>query len=204
MGGGVLVTRSSDEGKSFQRAVRATSKATGACGCCGLRAFADSAGAVYILFRGAAENVNRDEILLVSRQPGAEFGIANAHPWKATSCPMSSAALTEGKDRVLAAWETGEQVYFATVYPKTMQVSKPIAPAGSAKRKHPVAVSNAKGETLFAWTEGTGWAKGGAVAWQLYDENGHPSPEHGRADGVPVWSLVTAFVGLDGNFVIIY
>src|SRR5258708_38705816 len=98
MGGGVLVTRSSDEGKSFQRAVRATSKATGACGCCGLRAFAESAGAVYILFRGAAENVNRDEILLVSRQPGAEFGIANAHPWKAHFLPDEQRG-TDGRKR---------------------------------------------------------------------------------------------------------
>jgi hypothetical protein len=203
-GRAVFVTRSSDEGRSFQPEAPATSKATGACGCCGLRAFADSAGAVYILFRGAAENVNRDEILLVSRRPGAEFEIANAHPWKATECPMSSAALTETKRGVLAAWETAGQVYYATVNPKTMTVSKPIAAPGSAKRKHPVAVGNEKGETLFAWTEGTGWAKGGAVAWQLYDKDGKATAEKGRADGVPMWSLVTAFSKPDGRFVIIY
>ena len=85
-----------------------------------------------------------------------------------------------------------------------MEVSKPVAPAGSAKRKHPVAVANAKGETLFAWTEGTGWAKGGAVAWQLYDKDGNATEEKGRADGVPVWSLVTAFARPDGSFVIVY
>jgi hypothetical protein len=49
--------------------------------------------------RAAANNVNRDEILLVSRRPGAEFEIANAHSWKATVCPMSSAALTESTTR---------------------------------------------------------------------------------------------------------
>lgn len=204
VGRAVYVTRSTDDGKTFQREARATSQPTGACGCCGLRAFADSAGAVYILFRGAGENVNRDEILLVSPRPGAEFQIANAHPWKATSCPMSSAALTEGKDRVLAAWETAEQVYFANVNPKTMLVSKPIAAPGSTKRKHPIAVGNAKGETLFAWTEGTAWAKGGAVAWQLYDPSGNPASENGRAEGVPIWSLVTAFAKPDGVFVIVY
>jgi len=57
---------------------------------------------------------------------------------------------------------------------------------------------------LLAWTEGTAWAKGGAVAWQLYDQAGHATPEKGRADGVPVWSLVTAFAQPDGNFVIVY
>ena len=200
----VYVTRSIDEGKTFQREARATSKPTGACGCCGLRAFADSSGTVYILFRAASENVNRDEILLVCRRPGEEFQIANAHPWKATTCPMSSAALTEGKNRVLAAWETANQVYFAKVDPKTIRVSKPIAPPGSAKRKHPIAVANGKGETLFAWTEGTGWAKGGTVAWRLYDEAGNPTSEKGQADGVPAWSLVTAFSKSDGDFVIVY
>src|SRR5213078_2664353 len=47
-GRAVFVARSSDEGKTFQREETVTSKATGACGCCGMRAFADQAGAVYI------------------------------------------------------------------------------------------------------------------------------------------------------------
>ena len=85
-----------------------------------------------------------------------------------------------------------------------MQVSKPIAAPGSAKGKHPVAVANGQGETLFAWTEGTGWAKGGAVAWQLYDQEGQLTPEKGRVAGVPVWSLVTAFAKQDGTFMIVY
>lgn len=148
--------------------------------------------------------MNRDEILLISPRPGAEFQMATAHPWKIASCPMSSATLTEGKGSVLAAWETAWQVHYAAITPKTMQVSKPIAAPGSAKRKHPVAVGNGKGETLFAWTEGTGWAQGGAVAWQLFDDTGKALDESGRADGVPVWSLPTAFAKLDGSFVIVY
>ncbi len=148
--------------------------------------------------------VNRDEILLVSPRPGAEFQVANAHPWIVPICVMSSATLSEGKQGVWAGWETTNQVYFASVNPKTMKVSKPIAPPGSAKRKHPVAVSNADGDTLFVWTEGTGWAKGGAVAWQLYDKDGNPTSEKGRTDGVPVWSLATAFARQDGGFVVVY
>ena len=200
----VYVSRSQDEGKTFEREKRAIAKPTGACGCCGLRAFADSAGAVYVLYRAASQIVNRDEILLVSPRPGAEFQIAYTHPWKVPICVMSSATLTESKDRVWAAWETTDQVYFASVNAKTMDVSKPITPPGSVKRKHPVVVANAKGDTLFVWTEGTGWAKGGAVAWQLYDKDGNATSEKGRADGVPVWSLATAFAKADGSFVIVY
>jgi hypothetical protein len=85
-----------------------------------------------------------------------------------------------------------------------MEVSKPIAPPASTKRKHPVVVANANGDMLFVWTEGTGWAKGGAAAWQLYDKDGKATSEKGRADGVPVWSLATAFAKADGSFVIVY
>ena len=204
VGRAVYVTRSTNEGKTFRPEARATSKPTGACGCCGLRAFADSAGAVYILFRAASENVNRNETLLVSPRLGSDFEIAYSHPWKATSCPMSSASLTEGKTGVLAAWETGDNVFFAAVSPKKLAGSRPVSPTTGTKRKHPVAVANANGETLFVWTEGTGWAKGGSVAWQIFDKDGNPTSEKGRAAGVPTWSLVSAFAKPDESFVIVY
>src|ERR1051326_1417749 len=64
----VFVTQSKDEGKSFARERPALSQPTGACPCCGMRAFADDSGAVYILFRAATEKVNRDGMLFVLRQ----------------------------------------------------------------------------------------------------------------------------------------
>src|SRR5262249_7206779 len=184
-GRAVFVTRSQDDGKTFAPETLATSKPTGACGCCGMKAFADKEGNVFALYRGAGEKVNRDELLLISRSRGTDFEVANAHPWKIAICPMSSASLASGTQGVLAAWETAGQVYFAVANPQTMQVSKPVSPAGVAKRKHPVAIANAKGETLFVWTEGTGWAKGGAVAWQLFDREGKPTPHNGRDHGGP-------------------
>jgi hypothetical protein len=204
VGRAIFVTRSQDEGKTFEREKRAVAKNTGACACCGMRAFADSKGAVYILFRAATENTERGETLLVSPRPGADFEVAYNHPWNATMCPMSSATLTEAKSGALAAWETASDVYFATIDPKTMQVSRPTSPAAGAKRKHPVAVANEKGETLLAWTEGTGWAKGGSVAWQVFDKDSNPTTEKGQADGVPMWSLASAVAKPDGSFLIFY
>ncbi len=203
-GRALFVARSTDEGKTFTREKPAVAKKTGACACCGMRAFADSKGAVYILFRAATDNMERGQTLLVSRKPGDDFEIAYTHPWKAMTCPMSSATLTESKSGVLAAWETGDNVFFASVEPKTMQVSRPASPMAGLKRKHPVAVANAHGETLLVWTEGTGWAKGGSLAWQLYDNEGKTVGEKGRAAGVPVWSLPTAHAKPDGSFVVIY
>ena len=203
-GRAVFVAYSADDGQTFLREKLACSKPTGACGCCGMKAFADSRGNVFALYRGASEITNRDEILLISRNRGADFEIALEHPWKVASCVMSSAFFSEAKAGVLAAWETEGKVCFARVNPITLRVSQPVSPLGRAPGKHPVAVGNAQGEVLLAWAQGTSWAKGGAVAWQLYDKDGKPAPEKGRADGVPVWSLVTAFAQPDGNFVIVY
>ena len=203
-GRAVFVARSRDDGKTFAREMAAAPKKTGACGCCGMRAFADRNGATYILYRAATDNLQRDELLLVSPRPGEPFQIAFSHPWKATTCPMSSSTLGQTRSGVLAAWETASEVYFAHFDASTMKVSTPTAPPTRARRKHPVAVANENGETLFVWTEGTGWARGGAVAWQLYEASGKPAAEQGRTDGVPMWSLATAFANPDGTFVIVY
>ena len=199
----VFVARSADEGRTFSRETPAIPQPAGACGCCGLRAFADRRGEVFVLFRAAAEKVNRDEILLASRDRGASFEIINSDPWKVTTCPMSSAWLSESPDRVLAAWETNAKIFLARVHPETLKLSGVTSPETQASCQHPVAASDARGEVLLAWTEGTGWEKGGAAAWQLYDAEGR-TLEKGRANGVPAWGLVAAVPRADGGFLIFY
>ena len=201
-GRAVYVARSADDGKSFGKETLATSVPTGACGCCGLKAFADRQGNLLALFRSASDQTNRAETILISRNHAADFEIAYAHPWNIATCVMSSAFLSETKTGVLAAAETHERVYFIRVDPKSGKVSEPVSPP--TKGKHPVAVGNAAGETLLAWTEGTGWQRGGAVAWQLFDAHGQPSADKGRAEGVPVWGLVAAVTKADGSFVVFY
>ncbi|HEX4644341.1 MAG TPA: hypothetical protein VH598_01905 [Verrucomicrobiae bacterium] len=201
-GRAVFVARSTDEGATFSRETQAIAEPTGACGCCGMKAFADSGGNVFVLYRAASEMVNRNETLLVSHNRGVDFEIAYSHGWKVGTCPMSSAFLSETGAGVLAAAETHGRVFFVRVDPKTGKTSEPVSP--ESKGKHPVAISNARGEVLLTWTEDTGWAKGGAVVWQVFDATGNPISEKGRAEGVPVWSLATAFAKSDGDFVIVY
>lgn len=203
-GRGLFLARSTDDGQTFAKETRVDPRDTGACACCGVRAFADSAGHVFALYRAAAGKVNRDETLLVSRNRGQTFEVINEHHWKLATCPMSSAALTESKAGTIAAWETAEQVYFVTVDPKSWQVSRPVAPPGFSKRKHPAAAANQNGDVLLAWTEGTSWQKGGSVAWQVFDASGNATTEKGRAPGVPVWGLVATVAQPDGTFVIYY
>ena len=119
---------------------------------------------------------------------------------------MSSEALVEGTDSIVAAWETAGQVYFAKVKPGTPQIDKPqSAPGTGRERKHPAVAVNAKGETILVWTEGTGWERGGALAWQVFDKDGKPTAEKGRLDqGIAVWSLPTVVAGPVGKFLIIH
>jgi hypothetical protein len=201
-GRAVFVARSTDEGKTFLRELSAISKPTGACGCCGMRAFADSQGNVLAIYRAANQMTNRDETLLISRDKGASFEIAYSHNWIVGTCPMSSMTLSETSGQILAAAETHGRVFFVRLDPQTGKVSSPVSPEKQAK--HPVVLGNARGEVLLAWAEGTGWNKSGSLAWQLYDREGKTLADKGRADGLPVWSLPTAFADSLGNFTIIY
>lgn len=201
----VWVTRSADEGKTFAREAAAWNEPTGACGCCGMRAFADPQGGVHLLYRAATESVNRDMYLLSSDKRGQRFSGVLLDKWKINACPMSSASFANGAHGLLAAWETEGQVYFAALGPNKQQPLSPIPATGAAgKRKHPALAANARGETLLVWTEGTGWKKGGSFAWQLYDAQGKPLGEKGEAAGIPVWSLAAVVAEKDGSFTIIY
>ncbi len=201
----VYMARSTDNGGSFEREKKISVQPTGACGCCQLRALVDSKGALYVFYRAAGQNVNRDSTLLVSSDRGSTFQSAMLQPWKINACPMSSYALLESNGAVRAAWETQEQIYSASIEPATVKFSAPVAaPAQGDNRKHPTLAVNAKGEMLLAWTEGTGWNKGGSLAWQIYDAQGRPTEQKGRARGVPTWGLLSAIARPDGGFTLLY
>ena len=109
--------------------------------------------------------------------------------------------------KTLAAWETEGQTFFARI--ENGAPTTPVAsPGKSGRQRHPTLAANGR-EVLLAWTEGMGWNKGGSLAWQVYDANDRPamnakSAEYGRADGVPVWSLISAVALPDGRFAIVY
>lgn len=204
-GRAVFLARSTDNGRTFSKEKKINVQPTGACGCCQMCAFVDRTGALYVLYRAAGANVNRDSTLLVSSDKGSTFQSTTLQKWNINACPMSSYSLAQNGTSILASWETNEQVYRAAIAPGTTKFSPPVAaPGNGPNRKHPTIVANAPGEVLWAWTEGTGWNKGGQLSWQVYDAKGQPTTAQGRIDGVPTWSLLSAVARPDRGFLLIY
>jgi hypothetical protein len=196
----VWIARSEDAGATFAPERSVWSEATGACNCCGLRALMTPGGALHLLYRSATALTHRDMYALMSTDGSATFAGRRLHPWTVGACPMTSMSLAHAGDRVLGAWETDGQIYVADLNATS------AAPVAAAKnpghRKHPRLAVNARGDTLLVWTEGTAWARGGDLAWQLVGADSTLAAS-GRRAGIPAWSLAAA-VAVNDRFVVLY
>lgn len=201
----VWVARSTDEGATFSSELPASGESLGACGCCGMRAYAGRGGTLYMMYRTAAGGTDRGMRLLVDEDAAGalSFKGARVDHWELSACPMTTTSIRQAGDRVIASWENDEQIYFADIS-RSMHAAATAAPGAPGGRKHPVAVGNGRGETLLVWTEGTGWNKGGRLAWQVFDSAGDTTAARGVTADVPVWSFPTAFADAGGSFTIIY
>ena len=200
----VWLTRSQDDGNTFEPEHAAWQEPTGACACCSLNAFADSRGDVYVLFRSAREAVHRDMYLLVSKDHGNTFAGSDISSWNVGYCVMSSEAFAMSSKHVLGAWETEKQIRFGVIESGGSHVSASVVSAGGTNEKYPALAANRKGDVLVAWTDGMGWKRGGSVHWKLFGKSGQSVGREGAQDGVPAWSLVASYARPDGSFVVLY
>lgn len=199
----VWMTKSEDDGKTFSDETTLWAQETGACGCCGMKVFVDRNGDVFVLYRSATESVHRDVYFLYSTDHGRTFQGKLLHKWNVNACPMSSMDFAQNGDTLVCAWETGGQVYWT--HTRSRKTADPTAAPGQGKdRKHPRLAVNRRGEVLLVWTEGTGWQKGGSLAYQLYDPAGRPMLDAKESPGIPTWSFAAAAPTTDNGFSIFY
>ena len=197
----VWIARSLDDGATFADDEMAWREPTGTCGCCGMRMLAGPARALVVLYRSASSPTDRDVFVLASTDGGQSFRGSRVQPWHIGSCPMTSMALASTSDRMYGAWETAGQVSFGAIDLAGGRITQRVdAPGEGGTRKHPRLAVNAHGETLLVWTDGTAWARGGSLAWQAFDDSGHPTSQHGSLPGIPVWSFAATVSRPDGGF----
>ncbi|PCJ52113.1 MAG: hypothetical protein COA79_24560 [Planctomycetota bacterium] len=190
----VFIAVSRNGGKKFGKA-RPISPATGVCGCCAMQADCDSNGNVYAVYRTATNNKSRDINLLVSKSKGKKFGSKILDKWPLNRCPMSSMSFCENTDRMIIGWETNKQIKYTSVAKGSLKAKKVVSPNGGSKSgKHPVFAISSEGNILVVWTEGTGWKKGGSIAWQELDSSMKSISKTGRLPaGVSIWNFVASY-----------
>jgi hypothetical protein len=118
---------------------------------------------------------------------------------------MSSFSIAPASNSILT-WETKGQVWFARMRRADGSIGTPASPPGATgSRKHSRAVSNAAGEVLMVWTEGSAWKAAGTLAWQVFDADGLPiEGAAGKGMELPVWSFAACVAHADGSFEILY
>lgn len=198
----IYVATSTDDGARFA-VEKGYANEGGACGCCGVETLVDARGRLQILYRSAGAMIHRDAMWLTIG-PQAASSPVRLQPWELPACPMTTFAMASSRDGLVAAWETQQQIYSAVLNPETRALTTVTPIEGKAIRKHPSVAINAAGDRLMAWTEGTAWARGGTVAWELRDRQGRRLASQSNAGTVPVWGLVAAGARADGSFVIVH
>ncbi len=196
----VFVRVSTDHGETFGHERAISPEGLGVCACCGMQAFSDGRGRLFVIYRTASEGgLMRDIATLFSKDGGRTWKHETVDRWEINQCPMSSMSIAESGNRVTMAWEREGQIYFGHWDEAKEAISGiralPGAPRG---RKHPSLGSDRAGDLLVAWTEGTGGNRGGDIAWQRFDSSLRPKEEPGRVSGLPVWSFVSVFPHASG------
>lgn len=193
-----------DDGKTFPPEQPLSGLPRGVCACCSLHGFAGADGLFALFYRSARSPTDRDGQLLLALRAGAPFESVARFPWTVSSCPMSSASFASAQSRLFVAGESSNRVWFASIDPRSAKAGPPVLPAGDVQRKHPRIAALPSGDVLLAWTEGSGWARGGRLGWQLFDANGNPGRTAESQPAIKAWSFPAAVARPEGTFLILY
>jgi hypothetical protein len=198
----VYVATSADDGSRFERE-KPVIHAGGVCGCCGVTALVDRDNRLNILYRAATDGIHRDLTWAVVGNDGS-VRTERLGAWDLNACPMTTSALVQDGAGLVAAWQTEHQIYWTTLDPNRLSHTPEQSLSGSGVRSHPSVAVNRRGDRLIAWADGTAWARGGSVSWELQDASGTRIDGREAAGSVPVWGLVESVALPDGSFLILH
>ena len=116
----IYVSASADDGARFAPE-RAFANQGGACGCCGIATLVDARGRLQVLYRAAGDGIHRDAMWMTLGPQGAAAPI-RLQPWELPACPMTTFAMAAAPDGIVAAWETGQQIYSALLDPDRRRI----------------------------------------------------------------------------------
>jgi hypothetical protein len=201
----IFVARSEDGGQSFEGEIEVYGKKSGACECCGLTSRFTTEGTLLILFRSATKK-DRGMWALTANRGSKSFKGKAVDRWSIQTCPMSSAAIASQASGSATAWENDGQIFLGTLEARSGKISRvKAAPGKGTGRKHPRVAVNPEGQICVVWTEGTGWNRGGTVAWQVFSSKGSPLRSGaGNEAGLPAWSFPAVWADENGDFHVMY
>jgi hypothetical protein len=108
----VFVRVSTDQGETFEDERAISPEGLGVCACCGMQAFADEKGHLFVIYRTASEGGRmRDIATLFSKDGGRTWKHEIIDRWEITQCPMSSMSIAGSTKGVTMAWEREGQIY---------------------------------------------------------------------------------------------
>ena len=112
--------------------------------------------------------------------------------WAVNACMMSTTATRADANGFLLSWQGRENVAAAVIDDTGRIAQRFEAPGRGRNRKHSIAARNPRGTLCLAWTEGTGWMRGGELRWQCFAADGSAmvgAESTGGRDDLPAWSL---------------
>ncbi len=196
----IWLARSINDGGAFQPEMQVAGQ--GICACCGLKIAIDPDGKLFGVFRQAKERTHRGTVYFGYGMLGNQSFEREIAPMESGKCIMSTFALAQTAEQRVLGYETDGDVFLSLVPKINADRMKEIS---VGKGKHPSIAINAMGDICVVQAVGTGWARGGTIAWQVFDSAGKSlDGQSGTANNLPAWSYPAVVARPDGNFMVFY
>jgi hypothetical protein len=200
----VYVATSHDEGQTFAAEAPSTAASPGVFGCYSMRASAIPGGEIFAIYR-SADGQGRGMKVMRSSGQTQTFTHAELQPWPINTCPMSSSFLMPTPHGMLATWETESTIWMTNLSERSGKPTK----ISAKDAKHPSLAQNELCDTLITQAIGTGWQRGGTLAWVVQDASGKILEQTDASLRkselqVPVWSYSAAAYVKGQGFVLVH